>query len=501
MCRSLARGRFEDPETSCRNLLLCHDFQHGILARMPRSPSLLNWLHVEPAAETPMYQQISGQIRRAVLSGDLEPGAALPSSRALASDLQVSRITILHAYEQLSNERLLETRRGSGTRVARDEGQFDRIRNASAHSFAAGLPDQKSKHTQTVIFNTTTELAFRAGIPAFDAFPTALWSRLLARASARSDANLLDYAHIGGFLPLRTEIARYLTSSRGVVCQPVQVVILGSVRAAIAAVCDVLLDPSTAVAVGDPGYRVARSVISRRGRAIDAIPVDEQGLRVDLLVGKCQNYAGIYLTPAHHWPTGVALDKARRLTLLDWAVEKDAWIMEDDYDSEFRFDSPPLPTLYAQGSGRVIYIGTFSKTFAPSVRTAYVVVPSEHIEEFEQWSFYSGAEPPLHVQAALADLLAEGHFTRHISRMRRLYGLRRDRLRASIEASFGTRMELHVPPGGLRSIATLPSHVPARNFMRRAGDAGLTAMDISRTFVHDQLRMRSISALRRSRRT
>lgn len=468
-----------------RNLLNTYSVSSKITSRMPRSVSLLNWVRVEPAADTPLYQQIADQIRNGIVSGDLQPGVSLPSSRALAADLQVSRITIVHAYEQLTNEELLETRPGSGTWVSGDDGHFDRVRRASARSFAAQIPDQVTKHSQTTIFSASTGLAFRAGIPAFDAFPRALWSRLVARAAARGDPNLLDYAYVGGFLPLRTEIARYLTASRGVVCEPLQVVIVSSVRAAIAAVCDILLNPAAPVAVEDPGYRVARSVLSLRCREVVPVPVDAQGLRVDILTKNRERCSGVYLTPAHHWPTGVTLSSERRMALLEWALATGAWVIEDDYDSEFRFESPPLATLYAQGSGRVIYVGTFSKTFAPSVRTAYVVVPTNYVERFEEWSFYSGSEPSLHVQAALSDLLAEGHFTQHVSRMRRLYALRRDLLRQAIDRHFGTRIALHMPPGGLQAIATLPAHVTASSFMQTAEAAGLTANDVRRTFIRE----------------
>lgn len=407
----------------------------------------------------------------------------LPSSRALADDLCVSRITVLHAYEKLSNERLTETRPGSGTRITNDRTLLDRFRRASARRFELEVPDQSMKHTQTAVFGASTELAFRAGIPAFDAFPRALWTRLVSRAAARSDPNLLDYAHIGGYLPLRAELARYLTASRGVDCDPLQVVIVGSVRAAIASFCKTLLNAGDQVAVEDPGYAVARKVISRQGMEVVPIAVDEEGLRVDHLIADDQGISGAYLTPAHHWPTGVALSQDRRKMLLDWAVAAQAWIIEDDYDSEFRFDSAPIASLYAHGSGRVIYCGTFSKTFAPSIRTAYVVVPQDWVEAFEKWSFYSGTEPSLHIQVALADLLAEGHFVRHIAQMRKLYGRRREHLRDAIQRHFGQRITLELPPGGLQAIATLPAEVSARDFMQKAEAAGLTANDIRNTFV------------------
>jgi GntR family transcriptional regulator/MocR family aminotransferase len=404
----------------------------------------------------------------------------LPSSRALAADLAVSRVTIVQAYDLLTAENMIEARHGAGTRVAPDLSTARLQDKLSAFRDGLAPIDTEEKHLQKLYeLGEPTNVAFQPGVPAFDAFPRALWSRLLARQALSSDPYLLDYSHVGGYAPLRQEIATYLRSSRGIKCNPEQVIVVTSVRSALAAVSSVLFPKASKVAVGKPGYMVAARVLKAAGHVPVGIPVDDRGIIVDRLAGTGGGYAGVYLTPAHHWPTGVALDPARRESVIDWANSTGAWIVEDDYDSEFRFGSPPLAPLCASGSERVIYIGTFSKTFAPSVRTAYIVVPSGTVERFEQHCWLSATEPALHVQAALADLMSEGHFTRHISRMRKLYEKRRKNLIDVLDARLGDRVTVGSTPGGLQIIAMLDEHVPAFDVSQRAHSVGLVARSLS----------------------
>jgi GntR family transcriptional regulator/MocR family aminotransferase len=429
----------------------------------------LNWLRLERGSVRPLYQQVAEQVRQAILAGDLAGGTPLPSSRALAADLAVSRVTAIQAYDVLIAEGLVETRRGAGTRVV-PHLTDEQLQEESRWRQESLVPiDASKKHVQKLYaLREPSQVAFQPGIPAFDGFPRTLWSRLLMRQALSGDPNLLDYAHVGGYAPLRHEIADYLRSSRSVRCDPEQVIIVSSVRSAIAAVCAVLWPSGSKVAVGRPGYMVAERVLKASGNEVLGVPVDEEGLQVERLRANSESCAGAYLTPAHHWPTGVSLSPARRDSLIEWAVATGAWLIEDDYDSEFRFGSPPLAPLYASGAGRVIYMGTFSKTFAPSLRTAYLVVPKREVERFEEHVWLSATEPPLHVQAALADLMSEGHFTLHISRMRKLYERRRTLLIDSLESILGDRVRVVAPPGGLQIIALLPDHIPAIDVSQRA---------------------------------
>jgi GntR family transcriptional regulator / MocR family aminotransferase len=438
-----------------------------------RPSVLLNWIHVDRGSAAPLYRQVADQIRDALLAGRIAPGDYLPASRALALDLGVSRITTLQAFEQLVAEGFLETRRGSGTRAAVALPTKRRRKNA-----ASSRPFQPT-HLQRLFQNEPESVSFQAGIPAFDAFPRLRWSRLLQRHAASADPTILDYTHIGGYVPLRQELATYLSGSRGVACEPQQVIVVSSTRAAVASVSSVLWQRRGMIAVEDPGYHTSQRVLTGAGLRLRHVLVDEKGFRVSDLIGGGPACVGAYLTPAHQWPTGRTLSAERRIRLLDWAVETGAWIIEDDYDSEFRFESPPLATLHGYGSGRVIYVGTFAKTLAPSIRTAYLVVPPDTIGAFEREVFQQGMEPPLHVQAALADFLAEGHFTRHIGRMRKLYAGRRERLINALTQTFGDRLTLRCPPGGLQIIGLLPDGVSDEAVSLRAAQADLVARPMS----------------------
>ncbi|MGC3938708.1 PLP-dependent aminotransferase family protein [Roseobacter sp. EG26] len=448
--------------------------------------ALLNWLEIDREKSAPLYDQISGQIRVAISLGRLSPGTVLPASRVLSRELGVSRITTLKAYEQLTAEGFLEARRGVGTRVTEDLSGTSIARLAGAYQTQMKTYDNKAKHLLKLFDTASTSLAFQPGIPAFDAFPHGVWSRVLSRQALQTDADMLDYAHTGGYVRLREQLAFYLRSSRGVECDPEQVIVVTSVRSAIATASAVLWKRGAVVAVEDPGYTVARECLTQSGCKVLPIPADAKGLQVGKLLENRQDCAGVYLTAAHHWPTGVTLAADRRVKLLDWAIQKEAWIIEDDYDSEFRFDSPPLGTLYALGSGRSIYVGTFSKTLAPSIRTAYLVVPHEMIPCFERDVFFRAVEPALHVQAALSEFMADGRFTRHIGRMRKLYARRRQTLADALRSRFGSRLDVVVPAGGLQLIAHLPVTISAQQAVLRAAEIGIFLRDISGCYIREQ---------------
>lgn len=446
--------------------------------------ALLNWLVVNRSSVRALNKQICDQLRDAILEGRLDGAVTLPSTRALAKDVGVSRITTLHAYEQLVAEGFLEASPGAGTRVAPNLGfgDFEDLNLARKHAQASAT-EGTQRHVALLYGDQSCNLAFQPGIPAFDKFPHLTWSKLLAKNALRQETALLDYAHIGGYTPLRCEIATYLQGSRGVECDPDQVIVVTSVRSAISAVSEVLWPEGGCVAVEDPGYRVTRSVLARKGHQMLPICVDKNGIQVEQLLNETRPCVGAYLTPAHHWPTGVTISARRRAQLLNWAAKSEAWIIEDDYDSEFRFDSPPLGTLHSLNSGRVVYIGTFSKTLAPSIRTAYLVVPKDKIVAFEKAAFEAAIEPALHIQAALAEFMAEGYFTRHIARMRKLYAKRRQLFITALNETFGNRLSIVVPPGGLQIIAELPENIQASVFNAQAATADIVARDTAINYV------------------
>jgi GntR family transcriptional regulator/MocR family aminotransferase len=445
-----------------------------------RERALLDWLTIDTGTTVPAYRQLTERIADAILRRRLPAGILLPSSRSLALAIGVSRITTLHAYEQLIADGYLEASGGSGTKVASGIG----MPTGDADALADEERADHGGEGRLVPDGEPRAPAFRPGIGSFDEFPRLVWARLLRRHGLRNDQFILDYAHPGGYAPLRDALVRYLRSSRGVACTAEQVVVVTSVRAAVQLACAVFLPRGAAAVVGDPGWNTGRRTLRSIGVPMLPIPVDQNGLCVAQLTERAADARLVHVTPTHHWPTGVILSPARRLQLIAWARRNNAWIIEDDYDSEFRFDGPPPGTLHSiADGGPVLYAGTFAKTFAPSVRCAYLVVPKERSDECAQAAYNLGTEPSLQLQAALADLLSEGHFARHLVQMRKLYRRRRDALVDSLAAAFGDQMRIDRPPGGLQLVAELPACVSAGEVSENAARAGILARPMAHYHV------------------
>ncbi len=285
-----------------------------------------------------------------------------------------------------------------------------------------------------------------------------------------------SFSHVGGYGPLREALASYLRTSRMVDCQPDQVLVVSSARAGFDLVCRLLMDPGMSCLMEDPGYISAKDVMRAAGLHITPVPVDGEGLCI-LQGEEIDPKARMaFVTPSHQYPTGVSLSATRRQQLIDWAERQDACIIEDDYDSEFRFDSRPLATLQGLDGGRhVIYIGTFSKVLFPTLRTAYAVVPRSLIPVFKEAIYNCGQEPPLHVQAALADFINDGHFFSHIRRMRQLYKRRQVGFVESLIRHMGDRIPVERPPGGMQLVLNLPNEIPAAAASASAAAHGLHA--------------------------
>ncbi|MDP5308624.1 MocR-like pyridoxine biosynthesis transcription factor PdxR [Paracoccus spongiarum] len=464
----------------CAILSIKACWKHGstlMEKRSSRQNALLNWIVLERQSPVPLYHQIVEQLRLAMVEGNLRPGSYLPASRAFARDLGVSRNTCARAYDQLVADGFLESIRGSGTRVAPSQAPLGSETAQETRALFRTLRAHEEFRPQDLdeYIGEPAALAFQPGIPALDAFPRLKWSRLLRQHALRGDQSILDYAHPGGYAPLRQELAKYLTMSRGVVCRAEQVIVVTSTRAAIRAIASIMWPRASRIMVEDPGYVVAKRALASLGHDLLLVPVDDSGARIDDLIRRRIDCAGAYLTPAHQWPTGTTLSDERRATLLDWAARSKAWIIEDDYDSEFRLDGPPLPTLHSRGPGQVLYVGTFSKVLVPAIRTAYFVVPADLVERFETEVFRQGVEPALHIQAALADLIRDGTFASHITRMRKRYRSSRARLIEALRRHFGDLLRIECPAGGLQIIAHLPAGVSAIEAARLAAAAGLVA--------------------------
>ncbi len=454
---------------------------------MRGSAGIVPWLDLDQHDEVPLYLQLYEQVRRAVLSGRLAPGARLPSSRTLAAELGLSRATVIQAYDRLWSEGYLEAKVGSGTRVTATLPEErlaapSSVRRAPEGQVTVQLSRRAEALAPTLTGAGQLDVArpFLPGYPALDLFPIAIWRRLVwRRLRSRSQVDLLRPPDPAGYPALRSAIAEHLRLTRGVRCSADQVVITTGTQQALARLAALLLDPGDAAWIEDPGYLGARRALRAVGAQLVPVPVDAAGIIVDEGIARQKRARLAYVTPSHQFPTGVTMSLERRLRLLQWARDSDAWILEDDYDGEYRYEERPLQALQGMdGSGRVIYLGTFGKILFPSLRLGYAVLPSSLVPTFVAARAADAGAPPLLEQLVLTDFLRDEHYARHLRRMRLVY---RDRRDALLEA-LADRCASHLTPGpagaGIHLAATL-HRGDDRAVAKRAAERGLTAFAIS----------------------
>jgi GntR family transcriptional regulator/MocR family aminotransferase len=416
----------------------------------------------------------------------------LPSTRALAIQLNVSRNTVLNAYQQLIAEGYLDGMVGNGTFVARI--LTDHLLTSSQHKYLMELslaePDKPrfSDHAAWQLTAPRMPLAtpdgfgvsprpFRFGVPALQAFPYKLWSRLLIRQARRLPASAFTYQPAAGNLHLREAIAAHVMVSRGVRCTPEQIIIVSGAQGGLDLAARLLINAGDPVWMEDPGYLKARGAFLGSGAKLIPVPVDHEGLVVEAGIARGPQAHLVYLTPSHQFPLGVTLSLARRIALLDWARRADAYILEDDYDSEYHYTRRPLPALQGlDNDGRVIYIGTFSKVLFPALRLGYLILPPHLIDAFRTVRNLVDTQPPMLEQAVLADFIVDGHFTRHLRKMRSLYAERRAAL---LEAAREINLEIHPPEAGIHCIGWLPEGMDALSLVREAAIQGVDIAPVS----------------------
>lgn len=440
-----------------------------------------------PSADAPLYGALYTHIRAAILSGELKGGMKLPSTRALADELNVSRNTVLNAYRQLLAEGYLEGRKGSGTFVTR---VLPELLLTAPHTLktvqtelAESTQPKFSERAKAQITAYQPPMGgkfprpFLAEAPALDAFPYQLWSRLVVRQARRMPVTSFMYQDSAGYLPLREAIAAHVAVSRQVHCTPEQVMIVPGSQGALDLAARMLVNPGDPVWIEDPGYSGARGAFLGAGAHIIPVPVDGEGLVVNLGMELASEARLVYLTPSHQFPLGVTLSLARRLALLDWAKHANAYIIEDDYDSEFRFAERPLATLQGlDDADRVIYIGTFSKVLFPSIRIGYMILPSQLVDSFLKVRRLVDIHSPMLEQTVLADFIIEGHFTRHLRRMRTLYAERRNAL---LEAAKELPLEIHSAEAGIHCVGWLLEGMDDVALARKGPDYDLNLTPIS----------------------
>jgi GntR family transcriptional regulator / MocR family aminotransferase len=408
----------------------------------------------------PLHRQVYSGFRDAILRGGLTPGQQVPSSRVLAAALGISRFPVLDAYSQLSAEGYFESRVGSGTFVAASLAQR-RKQTIRADSASAGSCRVSSRATK---FPRLEGMPWRNGWgafavhqPAIDQFPFEVWSKIVARNSRSPRLHAFHHIDPRGLQRFRETICTYLSTSRGVRCDADQIMIVSGSQQALDITARVLLNPGNRVWTEEPCYSLVRSILKGSGCRLAPIPVDEEGMIVSEGIKRAAKARAAFVTPSHQYPLGVTMSVSRRLQLLEWASRSSAWIVEDDYDSEFRFESQPVASLQGLDcAGRVIYIGTFSKVLFPSLRLGYIVIPPDLVESFMSVRFAMDIFPPYLFQEVLTDFMSEGHFVRHIRRMRALYKTRREALVEALQDELGDLIEIQGTAAGMHLAVTLP---------------------------------------------
>jgi len=453
---------------------------------MSRYAATLAVIHLDRASSTPLYLQLYENIRRAVSTGQLALGTRLPSTRDLATSLGVSRNTVTSAFDQLLAEGYIEGKVGAGTYVA-EVDVIPTQQSGLPSSHANALPCTLSRRGQTMLSLRDTIFryrhdpirAFRPGVPALDAFPVEVWSRLMTQHWRYAQPDLLSYGDPCGYRPLRECIAEYLQLSRAIRCHPDQVIIVSGSQQALDITARVLLDPGDAAWIEDPGYIGARNVFLGAEVNLIPVPIDAQGLNVEIGKFKHPHAKLAYVTPSHQFPLGCTMSLARRLELLEWAYQVGAWIVEDDYDSEYRYQNQPLAALQGlDDCGRVIYMGTFSKVLFPSLRLGYLVVPPGLVDAFAAARAVCDRHSPLFEQAVLTDFIREGHFSRHLRRMRLLYAERQAAL-VSAAHKLSPYLDVQACEAGMHLVGWLPQDVDDCSLSQHLTQQGITAPALS----------------------
>ena len=426
---------------------------------------------LDPAAAEPFYRQIYDRFRGAIAGGVLKPGDRIPSARALTRELGLARGTIEAAYSLLAAEGYIQARGQAGTVVT--PGLKPRTPVASP-------PPRPDSGIAAAGFRPDTILPFQMGLPALDMFPRKIWARLGARCVRAMQPSDMVHPPIYGLPQLRAEIAAYLQVSRGINCSPSQIFVTSGYRQTIELIGHAVLQAQDRVWLENPGYPPTRELLGYMNIAAVPVPVDREGMVVADAMKLAPRARAAVVTPAHQSPLCVSLSLPRRLALLDWAARNKAWIVEDDYDGEYRYVSRPLPALKSlDRDGRVLYAGTFSKVLFPGLRLAYLVVPQTQVERFEAIGEALAAGSPGLTQAIVTAFIKQGHFARHIQRMRKLYAERRKATMAGLESVLGKQVRIDSQPGGMHLILRLQGRRSDRRLVARMREDGLYAEALS----------------------
>ena len=429
----------------------------------PAGTSVSPVIMIDRDEAKPLHRQVYEGYREAILRGDLAPGQRIPSSRELASEIQVSRFPVLHAYAQLTAEGYFESQVGSGTFISTTLPEQMMSSGNGTEQSEQGPTGNRPVSRRSLLYPKYPRDTNLSGLGAFglhhaelDQFPFQIWSGLMNRHSRNPSSSSMRRINPMGSPRFREEVCFYLRTARSVKCDPEQIMVVSGSQQALDITARVLFDPRDLVLIEEPGYNLQRKLLEAAGCRLRLVPVDDQGMDVAKATG-CKGAKAAFVTPSHQFPLGSTMSATRRLQLLNWAQRTGAWVVEDDYDSEYRFDARPIASLQGLDvNARVIYIGTFSKMLFPSLRVGYIVIPRDLIQLFESVRFAMDIFPPYLYQEVLADFMALGHLGRYTRKMRQIYAERRNALIESLRTEFGDFLGVHGAAAGMHVSVTLP---------------------------------------------
>lgn len=436
--------------------------------------------------DLPISTRIQNAIRRQLRNGGLKALDRLPSSRLLAKELAVARETVELAYQHLEAEGYLIRQQGSGTFVSETGAQLAKLHGAIGRRARGLRLSERGKRVARLGHISDPETRpFRAAYPDIRLFPSELWRQTASRVSKRLGTAAFAYSDPQGFAPLRAEISRYLSAYRGVRCDPENIIVLTSSQEALLLITTVMLDAGDTLAVEEPCYSGIRSALLAAGGVALPIDVDRNGMVVDQVTRLSPAPRGVYVTPSHQYPTTTTLSLERRAALIDWANDKRSFIIEDDYDSEYRYDGAPISCIQGLDvASNVLYVGTFTKTMFPGIRLAYMVAPSDLMPAFVAMRTVVDGHSALFNQAVLAEFMATGEFTAHIRKMRQVFRARRDAFVEEMDRQLSSFGSLTVPTGGFQAIWHLHEGVRESEVKEKAAKSGIYLPSLSELFLH-----------------
>jgi GntR family transcriptional regulator / MocR family aminotransferase len=459
-----------------------------LLYHLPKRTSAFELTLPFEDAGTPAYRQLYEALRSEILDGRLGTGARLPATRDLARQYQLSRGTIVNAFELLKSEGYLEGSIGSGTYVSKVlPDQLLQVGNQGQRAGNRQTPRQRKRRRWSQYatrlkafpaFDSRPARAFRANIPAVDLFPSSLWAQIAARQLRRGSPNLLSGCDPMGYRPLQEAIADYLNTSRAVRCGPEQIAIVSGVQEALDLVARLFLNPGDRVCMENPGYIGAAITFESVGAKISTMGLDDEGMV--LRASGLRGARLFYVTPGHQFPLGILMSLPRRLQLLEWARKTGALIFEDDYDSEYRYSGRPVPALQGlDRNGSVLFAGSFSKVLFPSLRLGYLVAPPDLVDYFAAAKSGSSRHAPMLDQAVLCDFITEGHFGRHLRRMRGVYAERLSVLLRTARERLAGSLDVSGVQAGLQTVGWLRAGISGVSVARAAAARNVDVIPLS----------------------